>query len=69
MNRIHRKIVSGAILGGISLLMLYGSSRLIAKTPDAALPVSLTDIDTAPPVIILDAGHGESTKTELLLSR
>lgn len=60
MRKIHRKIVSGALLCGCALFTLYGASRIAERNEKGALPVSLTDIERETPVIVLDAGHGES---------
>lgn len=48
-----------AVLCGCGIFALFGMSR-VAGTIEA-LPVSLTDNVGRKPVIILDAGHGEST--------
>ncbi|MCR4796470.1 MULTISPECIES: N-acetylmuramoyl-L-alanine amidase [Ruminococcus] len=58
MRKVHRKIVSGALLCGCAVFTLYGASRIAEKAENGALPVSLTDLDSEPPVIVLDAGHG-----------
>lgn len=58
MRKIHRKIVSGALLCGCALFTLYGASRIAERNEKGALPVSLTDIERETPVIVLDAGHG-----------
>lgn len=61
MRKVHRKIVSGALLCGCALFTLYGASRIAERTEDGALPVSITDMENETPVIVLDAGHGAST--------
>ncbi|WP_297959042.1 hypothetical protein [uncultured Ruminococcus sp.] len=61
MKKAHRKIFSGAVLCGAALFTLYGASRVAERAENAALPAALTDTDTEIPVIVLDAGHGEST--------
>ena len=58
MKRVHRKIVSGALLCGCALFTLYGASRVAEKSEKGALPVSLSGEGDELPVIILDAGHG-----------
>lgn len=63
MKKVHRKIVSGALLCGCSLFALYGASTVAEKSEKGALPVSLSDPDKEKPIIVLDAGHGASTKT------
>ena len=61
MNKIRRKIASGVLLCGCSLFALYGASVVAERTEKGTLPVSLSDLDTEKPIIVLDAGHGEST--------
>ena len=58
MKRVHRKIVSGALLCGCALFTLYGASRVAEKSEKGALPVSLSGESEELPVIVLDAGHG-----------
>lgn len=58
MKRVHRKIVSGALLCGCALFTLYGASRVAEKSEKGALPVSLSGEGEELPVIVLDAGHG-----------
>ena len=58
MKRVHRKIVSGALLCGCALFTLYGASRVAEKSEKGALPVSLSGEGDELPVIVLDAGHG-----------
>ena len=61
MRKKHRKIVSGAILCVCALFTLYGASRVAERAEKGALPVALSDLDNEKAVIVLDAGHGEST--------
>ena len=61
MKKTHRKIVSGALLCGCALFTLYGASRIAERAENGALPTALTDLDNEKPIIVLDAGHGEST--------
>ena len=63
MRRVHRKIVGGALLCGCAMFTLYGASRIAEKAENGAVPVSITGTEEALPIIILDAGHGASTKT------
>jgi N-acetylmuramoyl-L-alanine amidase len=58
MRRVHRKILSGALLCGCALFTLYGASRVAEKSEKGALPVSLSGEGDELPVIVLDAGHG-----------
>lgn len=58
MRKVHRKIISGALLCGCALFTLYGASRIAERVENGALPVTLTDLDSEKPVIVLDAGHG-----------
>ena len=61
MRRVHRKIVGGVVLCGCALFTLYGASRVAEKAENGSVPVSITGIEEALPIIILDAGHGAST--------
>ena len=61
MRKTHRKIVSGALLCGCALFTLYGASQIAERAEHGALPVSITDMENEIPIVILDAGHGEST--------
>lgn len=61
MRKTHRKIFSGAVLCGAALFTLYGASRVAERAEQGVLPAALTGMDTETPVIVLDAGHGEST--------
>ena len=63
MRRVHRKIVGGAVLFSCALFTLYGASRIAEKAEKEAVHVSITGTEEALPIIILDAGHGASTKT------
>ena len=60
MGKVHRKIVSIAVVCGCALFTLYGASRIAERTENGALPVSVTDMENEVPVIVLDAGHGAS---------
>ena len=61
MRKVHRKILSGAVLCGCALFTLYGASRVTERVENGGVPVSITDIEEVLPIIILDAGHGAST--------
>ena len=61
MRKVHRKIVSSVVLCGCAMFTLYGASRIAEKAEKEAVPVSITDVEEALPIIILDAGHGAST--------
>ena len=61
MRRVHRKIVSSVVLCGCAMFTLYGASRIAERVENEAVPVSITDVEEALPIIILDAGHGAST--------
>lgn len=60
MKKTKRKIISGALLCGCAVFTLYAASRIAEKTENGALPVSMTSLDDEKPVIVIDAGHGES---------
>ena len=61
MKKVHRKIVSGALLCGCALFTMYGASCIAERAENGALPVALSDLDNEKPVVIIDAGHGGST--------
>jgi hypothetical protein len=61
MRRVYRKIVSSVVLCGCAMFTLYGASRIAERVEKEAVPVSITDAEKALPIIILDAGYGEST--------
>lgn len=61
MKRIHRKIVSVSLLIGCALTVAAGTALVKERTEQKSLPVSGLGFGEELPVIILDAGHGEST--------
>ena len=60
-DRFQKRKGLVTLLCGAALFTLYGASRVAERAENAALPAALTDTDTETPVIVLDAGHGEST--------
>ena len=62
MRKVHRKIVGGVVLCGCAMFTLYGASRVAEKAEKEAVTASITGTEEALPIIILDAGHGASTK-------
>ena len=67
MTRVHKKIVGGALLCGCAMFTLYGASRIAEKAENGGMPVSITGTEEVLPIIILDAGHGASTKLSSLI--
>ena len=64
MTKIKHKIYSGLMLIGCVAAALGAASVLGKKAENGgALPVSLISDEDEKPVIVIDAGHGESTKT------
>lgn len=61
--KIRQKIMSGAVLTGCAVLIMYAAAKTGEWSAGGTVPVSLTDSRSEKPVIILDAGHGGSTKT------
>lgn len=61
MNKIKRKIISGAVIFGGAIIALSAFSKLNEKSDNGAIPVSLLSYENEKPIIVLDAGHGEST--------
>lgn len=59
MKKTKRKIISGVIMIGCTLFTLGIVSRLGKNVEKGAIPVSV-DYATEKPIIVLDAGHGES---------
>lgn len=60
MDKIKRKILSGAVLAGCALIGLEGISLLSHRNAGEAIPTSLVTNESEKPIIVLDAGHGES---------
>ncbi|MBO5383710.1 MAG: hypothetical protein J6A30_05360 [Ruminococcus sp.] len=59
MNKIKRKIISGAVIFGGAIITLGAISKLNEKSENAAVPVALLSYENEKPIIVLDAGHGE----------
>lgn len=59
MNKIKRKIISGAVIFGGAIIALGAISKLNEKSENAAVPVALLSYENEKPIIVLDAGHGE----------
>lgn len=61
MTKIKHKVYSGLMLIGCAAAALGAASILGKKSENGALPVSLISNEDEKPVIVIDAGHGEST--------
>ncbi|MCM1506140.1 MAG: hypothetical protein NC177_03250 [Ruminococcus flavefaciens] len=61
MNKITRRIISGALVFGCAVFGLTALSHISSKSDKDSLPVSLMSYDEEKPIIILDAGHSESS--------
>ena len=59
MRNPKRKIIAGAVFFACGVIAIAGGSA-IAKKADS-IPVSAIGLTDETPVIVLDAGHGEST--------
>lgn len=59
MRKVKRKIISGIIVAGCAVLSL-GTYALVSNHEKGSVPVSL-NYESEKPVIVLDAGHGESS--------
>ncbi len=59
MKKIKRKIIGGLIFTGSVLFSLGAISHLGKSSSYDSLPASI-DYHVEPPIIVLDAGHGES---------
>lgn len=60
MDKIKRKIISGAVIFGCAAIALGAGAKISRKAEKNALPVSVISYDEEKPIIVLDAGHGES---------
>ncbi len=58
MDKIKRKIVSGAIIFGCTALVLGAGAHISKKAEKNSMPVSMLSYEEQKPIIILDAGHG-----------
>lgn len=61
MNKIKRKIIGGAVIFGCAVIGLSAAAKISQKAKSDAVPVSMLSQENEIPVIVLDAGHGEST--------
>lgn len=61
MRNVKRKLIGGALSIGCALLAA-GGFVIVGENNKGAVPVSL-GYEQEPPVIVLDAGHGECSKT------
>ncbi len=61
MNKIRRKIISGAIFAGCAFIGIGGIALVNSRISDDAVPASLITSENEKPIVIIDAGHGEST--------
>lgn len=59
MKKAKRKIISGAI-AAVCAVSALGGYALLSSRQNSTIPVSV-DYETEKPVIVLDAGHGESS--------
>ena len=60
MKKITRKIISGVIVFGFAVFGLTALTQISNKAENNSIPVSMLSYDDEKPIIILDAGHGES---------
>lgn len=60
MNKVNRKILLGTLFFACAITAIGGASVISGKIAQNAVPASLVS-EQNPPVIILDAGHGESS--------
>lgn len=61
MNKITRKIIGGTVIFGCAVFALTALTHISRKNDDSSVPVSLMSYNEEKPIIILDAGHGESS--------
>ena len=62
MKKIRRKLISGAVLAFCAVFSVAAGSELSGRSKDEAVMVS-AQAGSTPPIIVLDAGHGGSSKT------
>lgn len=60
MNKVNRKIFLGVLFFGCAIAGIGGASVLSEKIASNSIPTSIVT-EQKLPVIILDAGHGESS--------
>lgn len=60
MEKTKRKLISGVIMAGCALFGIGAAAHLNSRINEKTMPVSLGVYSEEPPVIVLDAGHGES---------
>lgn len=59
MKNAKRKIITGAVFSACVAVAVIGGSVISDKAD--AIPASVSGITEETPIIVLDAGHGEST--------
>lgn len=59
MNKITRRIISGALVFGCAVFGLTALNHINEKSDDNSMPVSMMSYEDEKPIIILDAGHDE----------
>ena len=65
MDKIKRKILSGAVLTGCALIGLGGISLLSHRNAGEAIPTSLVTNESEKPIIVLDAVMASHFKLSL----
>ncbi|MBR4628361.1 MAG: hypothetical protein IKO47_11835 [Ruminococcus sp.] len=60
MKNFRRKLIGGGITVACGITAVAAVSQIPHKTADEVTAAASTGLDTAP-IIVLDAGHGEST--------
>lgn len=60
MKKIKQKLISGSALTVCAALFIYAAAKTGEWSAGGAVPVSVTDVHSEKPIIILDAGHGGS---------
>ena len=59
MKNAKQKIIAGAVFSACAAISIVGGSIITDKAE--AIPTSIMEISEETPVIVLDAGHDEST--------
>lgn len=61
MKNVKRKILTSSIFLGCAFFALGAASVISRNVSPDAVTASVSSLERETPVIILDAGHGEST--------
>lgn len=60
MNKVKRRIIGGAVVFCCATVGIGAASHISKKAESRVVPAAVTNYENETPVIVLDAGHGES---------